>query len=53
MQTVKVIIQIEVKADTDDEESVRQAVYDRLTEDMEAEELEFEVVENEDEDDYE
>jgi hypothetical protein len=47
MAKLKVIIEITVKADATDDEAIREAVYDRLTGDMEAEELEFRIDEDE------
>lgn len=50
MPKLKVLIEIEVKADRHDDDEVREAVYEKLTALMEAEELDFALDEDEDED---
>ena len=41
MKTVKVIVEVKVKADPFDPEALREAVYDELTSLMESDDLEF------------
>lgn len=48
MQKIKININITVKADMDDEDGIREAVIDKLTELIEAEELDFTVDEEDD-----
>lgn len=50
MSRIKVTISITVKADRDDEEGLKDAVTDKLLEMIEAEELEFEVDDDGDDD---
>ena len=49
---VKVVIEIEVDGDADETEAFKEAVYEHLGDAMDADELEFTVVEDEEEDDY-
>lgn len=50
MDKIKVTIQITIRADRDDEDGIREAVQDKLRELIEAEELDFTLDEDEDED---
>lgn len=52
MPKLKVLIEIEVKADRADDDEVRDAVYEKLQAQMEAEELEFRIEDEEDDEDY-
>jgi hypothetical protein len=45
---VKVNVPLEIKADIDDEEDVREKIYDKLAVLMENEEIEWDILEEED-----
>lgn len=53
MKRLFITVHLEVKADPDDDDAIKEAVYDKLTEDLEAEEVDWELVETEEEDDEE
>ena len=53
MAKLKVIIEIEVNCDSNDDESIRDAIYEILTSKMEAEDLEFQIEEEDEDETYE
>lgn len=50
MQKIKVIINLTIKADRDDDDAILEAVTDKLTELIEAEELDFSIDDEDDSD---
>lgn len=53
MQKIKVTITLMVKADRDDEDGLKEAIYDKVMELVEADELDFSIPDEEDDEDYE
>ena len=53
MSKIKIVIEMIIKADPNDEDAIREMVYDKLTYQLEAEEVEFRIEENEDDEDDE
>lgn len=51
MKTLKVTVNLEIRADADDDEAIKEAVKDLLLESIEQDELEYDVEES-DEDDF-
>lgn len=50
MAKLLINVTIAVKADADDDDAIKEAVHDKLNELMEADELEYEVVSDDDDD---
>ena len=53
MKTLKVVIELEVKGDENDPDTLKEDIYERLQELMEEDDLPFEVVPSEDDEDDE
>lgn len=55
MKKLKVIIEFSIKGDLDDSDTLKEDIYQRLQGDMEEDELKYEVIdpEEDDEDEYE
>lgn len=51
IKTLKAMVMVEIRADIDDDDSVKEAIADALQEQIELDELDYTVEESEDEED--
>lgn len=52
MKNLKITIEFEVKGDLDDEDTLKEDIYNTLQEMMESDQLSYEAEEDEEDDDY-
>lgn len=52
MKTLKVIVELEIKGDTNDQDTLKEDVYQYIQELIEEDSLEFQVLDEEEDEDY-